>query len=208
MIRSIIFDFGGVLLDLDYSLSFKAVSDLLDISIQRYNMPENLNDVFEQYEMGKISKEALIKTSESICGKNIKEVDFINAWNAMLLGIPSHRVEFLKQLRKEYPIYLLSNTNQIHIEWVYRYLKKNLKNIDFEAQFNKVFYSHQIHMRKPNADIFKYVLSDLDILPEETLFIDDSPEHIHTAKSLGIQAVLHDPTTEIQDMLPQYLSQS
>jgi putative hydrolase of the HAD superfamily len=207
MIHSIIFDFGGVIIDVDYNLSFQEVSKILATEITREYIPEDMNSIFMDYEKGLISVDKMIKDLEKFCNLKIESTEFVKAWNAMLLGIPKHRLRFLEELRKNKSIYLLSNTNTLHIDWVYQHLNADLAYTNFEGLFEKVYYSHKIHLRKPNKDIFEYVLQDLQINPAETLFIDDSAEHIQTAKSLGIHAMLHDPETDIQDVLPIYLSQ-
>jgi len=103
------------------------------------------------------------------------------------LDIPKERIELIHKLTKTHNVYLLSNTNQIHYPFIEGYVKANFKSLDFNSLFKKVYLSHEIKLRKPNKAIFEFVLKDADLIAEETFFIDDSEEHIATAKSLGIK---------------------
>ena len=205
MIKNIIFDFGGIILDLHYTASFEAVSSLLDVQMHRYEIPQVFNDVFEEYEKGLISSNELHQQLQILSGKTFSYSELVSAWNAMLLDIPMHRLDFLKEIQKEYRIYLLSNTNAIHMNWVSDFLQEDLGIAGFNALFTKAYYSHIIKMRKPDAEIFQYVLKDSELHHHETLFIDDSKEHIETASQLGICAKLHDPETEIEEMIGGYI---
>ncbi|MFN2262499.1 MAG: HAD family hydrolase [Psychroflexus sp.] len=179
MIKNIIFDFGDVFLTLDKSATQK---HLQKFGIQDFDKPMIANN--EAYEKGEIST---VKFIDFYVEKfeNLNKNDFINAWNSILIELPESRLKFLKALKNsgQYKLILLSNTNELHIDWV----KENILIFkEFEACFDQFYLSHDIHFRKPNADIFEFVLRENNLNPTETLFVDDTEIHTKTAKKLGI----------------------
>ena len=147
------------------------------------------NNLFDRLETGKISDEGFIKEMKVLLPHCTRE-EIINAWNALLIGMPQENIQLLKTLSKHYRLFLLSNTNSIHINRINKLLYKdyNLKSLD--PLFDKVYLSHQIGMRKPNGETFEWVLKDAGILAQETLFIEDSIQHIVSANKVGIQTQL------------------
>ena len=124
------------------------------------------------------------------------------------MGWNPDRFKFLEELRKKYKVFILSNTNDLHLDWVMKDLKKNYKIKDFDTRFfDKTFYSHLMRMRKPEEKIYREVLKEAGIKASETLFIDDNKDNVMKAKKVGIKAVVHDPKNEIIDSLDNYLSQ-
>ena len=120
----------------------------------------------------------------------MKEIDFINAWNAMLLEIPSVRLEFIQKLKKNFKTYLLSNTNEIHIKKFEEDLSNTNELKDFQNCFDQIYYSSEIGMRKPDAECFLKVIQDHHLNAHETLFIDDTIQHVKGARKVGINAIL------------------
>lgn len=185
-IKNIIFDLGGVILNINYDLTVAAFEELNLENFDTLFTKMQQSDLFIRLETGEISPQEFRLNIKKISNKNITDSQIDKAWNAMLLDLPLERIELLKRLSKKYSLYLLSNTNAIHIEAFTKILHSSIGSENISHIFNKVYYSHQIGMRKPNADIFQYVLSDNRLKPSETLFIDDSPQHIQAAKELGI----------------------
>ena len=208
MIKNIVFDFGGVLLDLDYELTFAELAEVTGVSMTFDDIPAHIFKVMLGYEKGEINTETFLWHLQKESTKLTPQPDkLIKAWNAMLLGWNPKRFDFLTALRKDYKIFLLSNTNKLHIEWVLRDLKKNHNISDFATRFfDHVYYSHDMKMRKPEEAIYNTVIHKSGINPSETLFIDDNKSNVDAAISAGWNAVLHDPKTEIIDQLPKYLN--
>ncbi|NNK82553.1 MAG: HAD family phosphatase [Flavobacteriaceae bacterium] len=190
MIKSIIFDFGDVFLDLDKSGAMQNALDIFGI--------EALTD--EMIAVNCLYEQGLISTSEFIdfyCDyfSHISSQDLIDIWNYVLKEFPKHRLEFIKQLYKQnkYKLILLSNTNELHIDWV-------IKNVsfyeEFKYNFSKFYLSHEIGLRKPDSDIFEFVLNENKIKAEECFFIDDTKENTDAAKLLGIHTWNIDETKE------------
>ncbi len=188
-IRHIIFDLGGVLLNIDYKLTEEAfqkagIKDFKELYSQLHQ-----TDLFDQFEMGFIPKEEFIARLQQAASNSISESQITDAWNAMLLDFPLRRLQLLQQLHLHYDLFLLSNTNEIHEEAFNRILMQSHGIPNMGVFFDKVYFSHRVGLRKPMKEIFERVLHDSGLSPEHTLFIDDSPQHIEGAKLLGIQTI-------------------
>jgi putative hydrolase of the HAD superfamily len=189
-IRHIIFDLGGVLLNLDFKGVEQAFVDLgVSDFPKRYSQLKQ-DSLFDDLETGKISaSEFIAGIRKAAPDVPLSDEQIINAWNAILLDFPMRRLQLLQQLRTHYDLVLLSNTNEIH-EIAFNKILEQTCGINSLAHFfDKVYYSHRVGMRKPGKEVFQRILEENAFLPEHTLFIDDSPQHIETAKSLGIQTI-------------------
>lgn len=180
MIKNLLFDFGGVFLNLDKTATQNKLKKYFPDGI-----PIDIQELHHQYEKGEINTKKFIDFHlDRVQGH--ERHDFIEIWNSMLGDLPEHRLQFLKELKslEKYRIFLLSNTNDLHVNWV----NKNISEFDeFLSCFEQFYLSFQIGYRKPNADIFEFVIHQNHIKPEETLFIDDTKEHTQTAKQLGFE---------------------
>lgn len=198
-IRHIILDFGGVIINLDYKKT-EAAFVALGISDfgERYSQLQQ-TDLFDRFETGHYTQEVFIDGLRGFTGKEITEPQIIAAWNAMLLDIPLRRLQILQQLQLHYDMFLLSNTNIIHEEAFNKILKAQCGFNSMGVFFDKIYYSHRVGLRKPNKEIFQLILDQNSLNPEKTLFIDDSPQHIESAKTLGIQTIWLEPGMTIEE---------
>ncbi len=203
--KNIVFDFGGVLLDIDYHKTYVALENLMGIGFDPNTLSPNSLKVLHDFEIGSISVETFLWNLQLISTKEMPQgLDLIKAWNAMLIGWDKDKFDFLLDLKSKYKVYLLSNTNELHLNWVYQDLKTNHNIEDFDTRFfNKTYYSHLIEKRKPNADIFEYVQNDSLLNPSETLFIDDIKENVEAAKSLGWHTYHHNPKENLIDVFKE-----
>jgi|TARA_B110000240_G_scaffold32768_1_gene35461 HAD superfamily hydrolase (TIGR01509 family) len=184
-IKSIIFDLGAVLLNISYQKTIEEFDKLGIKNSSTFYSKKLQTNIFNLLETGEISESDFIKEIQKHCTESTN-TQILYAWNAMLLDLPLHRVELLKQLKKDFNLYLLSNTNSIHItEFENKIGSKQYK--EFYQLFDKVYYSHKIGHRKPNAEAFQLIIEENNLIAEEILFIDDSPQHIEGAKKLGIK---------------------
>ena len=198
-IRHIIFDLGGVLLNLDYSATERAFEALQIPDFKERFSQLSQNAFFDDWETGRIDRQAFFAGMQGASGQDLTENQIIEAWNAMLLDFPLRRLQLLQQLRGFYDLILLSNTNEVH-EAAFNEILMQAHGIPSIAHFfDKVYYSHRIGMRKPDKEIFQRILEENGVEPEHTLFIDDSPQHIETAKALGIQTIHLEPGMTIED---------
>lgn len=188
-IKHIIFDLGGVLLNIDYKLTEQAFVDLGITDFPKLYSQLHQTGLFDDWETGRINGDEFLSGLQKAGGMNIAEQDIINAWNAMLLDFPLRRLQILQQLRLHYDLILLSNTNEWHEAEFNRilYSTRGIPNIG--VFFDKVYLSHRVGMRKPSKEIFDRVLSDNSFQAEHTLFLDDTPQHIEGAKLSGIQTI-------------------
>jgi epoxide hydrolase-like predicted phosphatase len=194
--KNILFDFGGVIINIDYDLLISAFSKIGLPDFEYYFSKAKQTTLFDDYEKGRISSDDFVEALKKYCKPETTREEIINAWNAMLLDLPPERIELLKKLKTKYRIFLLSNTNDIHIRYIFSNLKKQYGMENLDECFEKVYLSYEMGMRKPDAEIFEAVLKENDLVAGETLFIDDSLQHIETAKKLGIQTYLLDVKKE------------
>jgi len=187
-VRHIIFDLGGVLLNIDYQLTEEAFVALGITNFSDIYSQLKQTYFFDELETGKIStSEFYNKLRES---GSIDTPDHLleQAWNAMLLDMPLRRLQVLQQLRIYHDLVLLSNTNEIH-EAAFNKIIAGTHGYSLGAFFDRVYYSHRIGMRKPDVEVFEMILNENGFVAEHTLFIDDSPQHIEGAKKAGIQTI-------------------
>ncbi|TBN04389.1 HAD family phosphatase [Hyunsoonleella flava] len=181
MIDTIIFDFGNVFINLDIENGYKASLEQLGISA-----PSNdIININKLYETGEVSTEKFIDFYAETF-PHLTKNQLTDLWNIILKDFPRHRLEFLKNLKAQnrYNLILLSNTNELHIDWI----KNNISFYEeFKNCFDTFYLSHEIHLRKPNSDIFEFVLNANKLNPEKCLFIDDNADNIATADALSIK---------------------
>ncbi len=202
-IKNIIFDLGGVIINLDIPKTIAEYNKLSQKPFETIYTQLQQSPVFDLFDKGKISEADFFnELNKSIDSEaSLDQLKF--AWNAMLLDFPVHRLELLTQLKKHYRLFLLSNTNETHITTFETdlYNQHGYKNL--EPFFEKVYYSCRMGMRKPDTEIFDFVLKENNLNPNETLFIDDSPQHIEGALKTGIQAKLLEKTKDVSLLLSE-----
>lgn len=182
MIKNLIFDFGDIFINLDKPAIFKQMA-LFGFT----ELTPEIDTLAKDYEMGLMTSDDYIKALNTIFPEAESDT-IITAWNSIILDFPENRLEFIEKLKKEnnYRLFLLSNTNDLHIT----YVKKTMgleRYARFKNCFEKFYLSHEIHMRKPNANIFEFVLQQNNIKADETFFIDDTKENTDSAATLGIK---------------------
>ncbi|MDG1190243.1 MAG: HAD family phosphatase [Flavobacteriales bacterium] len=188
-IKNILFDLGGVLYHIDYNLTKVAFEKLGVNDFNTHYSQQQQNKLFDNLETGKISsKEFISKMLEII--PHSKQEDIVDAWNALLLGFTKENLKLLECLSGKYKLYLLSNTNAIHIEKINSELQDRFGRAALGEFFEKTYLSHEIGRRKPDIETFEWLLKDAGIKAEETLFIEDSIQHVESADKVGIKTVL------------------
>jgi putative hydrolase of the HAD superfamily len=188
MIKTIIFDFGGVLCDLNFEKCIQSFAKA-GYPVELLNDKVISSGIFQKFNIGTISEEDFfegLRQQGNLPDSTDEQLRSI--WNEIIVNVPPQRFEALKKLEQHYPLYLLSNTNYTH----WKYCLENVWNYQgesFTSHFRKIFLSFEMHKEKPNKDIFQEVISSLNILPEETLFIDDNKKNVDTARSLGLHTL-------------------
>ena len=184
--KNIIFDLGGVILNIDYDITAKAFEKLGISQFHKLFSKAEQNQTFDLYEKGLISSDEFRDILQKAVTTPVSKETIDDTWNAMLLDLPPARLDLLKKMKNTHRTFLLSNTNEIHIQCFSKSLQQQIGVSDLSDYFEKVYLSYEINLRKPDVEIFKYVLDNNRLNPAETLFIDDSPQHIEGAKKLGI----------------------
>lgn len=200
-IKAIIFDFGGVLLDLDISKTESAMGKLLGVEI-RPPYEDKYKELTLALEKGQILPEAFIHGIQSMCDPIPQGREVVQAWNAMLCGWQREKFLLLDELHKDYKVYLLSNTNQIHLDYVIHELKSVYNISDFENRFfDQCFYSHKMNAWKPEKNIYKQVEDAIQLDHNEFIFIDDNTNNVKGAQDLNWQAYLHPTNGDLRATL-------
>ena len=179
MIDTIIFDFGDIFINLDKQAT---IDGLERLGLSSWN--EDLDQLNISFEKGQISRDAfLLVIQKQIPNATIDEI--LMAWNAVLLDFPLYRLEFLQLLSKKFRLFLLSNTDAIHIDHFEQREGASFYG-DFYQCFEKVYFSYEMGMRKPDAEIYTTLLNRHELAPKRTLFVDDKKDNTDAAKALGL----------------------
>jgi HAD superfamily hydrolase (TIGR01509 family) len=186
-IKNIIFDLGGVLLNISYSKTAEAFKKLGVQNFDEVYSQAKQTSLFDDFETGKISSDNFSIEVKNLLGLSCTHDAIKSAWNAMLLDFPIERMDLLKRLKDKYNIVLLSNTNEIHKTAFNKILYEQHRLKSLDEIFSKTFYSHEIQLRKPNTDCFEFVLTNCNFNKDETVFFDDSEQHIKGAEFTGIK---------------------
>jgi epoxide hydrolase-like predicted phosphatase len=202
-IKNVIFDLGGVIINLDTNRTISAFNAISDKPFQKIYTQAGQTELFNLLDTGTISEKEFFTELKKEIGFSGNNEVLLQAWNAMLLDIPEKRLDVLVEMKHNYNTYLLSNTCEPHIKAFERelYIDHGVKN--FDDYFDKVYYSCRVGLRKPNKEIFEMVLSENNLKPEETVFIDDSAQHVQSAGNCGINSFLLEKNKEISTLLKE-----
>jgi glucose-1-phosphatase len=187
-VKNIIFDLGGVLLNIDYAAPVREFTKLGIRNFSELYSKASQAQLFDDFETGKISPAAFREQIRAITKSAHSDKLIDDAWNSILLDFPIQNREMLFELKSRYRLFLLSNTNEIHITCFEQNLVKEHTVNFFPEIFEMIHYSSRIGLRKPNAKAFEYVLEHNGLSPHETIFIDDSAQHVEGALKTGLNA--------------------
>jgi putative hydrolase of the HAD superfamily len=191
--KAILFDFGNVIINIDVEKAILAFSELTFKSPARVNQLFADAEVFKKYETGYYSDDEFRDVIRQILSYPLNDQEIDQAWNALLLDVPKKRLDFLESIKMKYPIYLLSNTNNIHIEQCKQYFRTKFGIPNFETIFSETFLSYKMGLWKPDYKIYDAAISKIGCKPEEILFLDDNQDNIDAATDLGIQCIKINP---------------
>jgi putative hydrolase of the HAD superfamily len=184
-IKNIVLDLGGVIMSLDVPKTIEAFKELGINNIVNDTGHNYQYSFFYEFEIGKISEDTFLKSLRNLSEQSPKDTQIKEAWNQMILDMPKNRIDFIKNLKTDYTLFLLSNTNSIHQKKYLDEFQEDYKS-SFNDIFKKAYYSHEIGIRKPDEEIFHFILKDSNLKAEETLFLDDSLSNIEGAQKVGI----------------------
>lgn len=187
-IKNIILDLGGVLINVDYRAPIRAFQSLGIAAEETLYSKKAQHVLFDEFETGRISPAQFRDRIRSFAHKNITDQEIDDAWNSILLDVPQQRLDLLYRLKNHYRLFLLSNTNAIHIPEFYTILNRAFGKNPFSEIFEHCYYSYEMGMRKPDTEIFTTVLRNHELKAAETFFMDDSPQHVEGAQKAGLHA--------------------
>lgn len=203
-IKHIVFDLGGVLLNIDPEVSFNEFRRLNLMNETKFNELFIGQNLLFDLETGKASSAEFRKRIRNYSLKTVRDEEIDFAWNALLLDFPLKRFEMMKKLKNHYYVHLLSNTNEIHYKCYAKKFKEQF-NTGFDSMFHKLFLSYDMGLRKPDEQIFVKMLLDGDMNPSETLFIDDTPENVDAALKTGIQAYHLQKEKDVTELIQELI---
>ncbi len=208
IIKNIIFDFGGVIIDIDYWRSINAFIKLGYDNFDKIYSQASQAEIFDKIDNGTIRADEFRSELMKFFPPDTTTKMIDDAWNAILLGIPEHRVRMLEKVRKNYGTILMSNTNILHYEQYIKELKEKFGYSDLSGLFEKVYLSFELGMRKPDKKFFNLILEENHLKPEETLFIDDSEQNLPPAQSLNLQTIFLNSGMDVTDLFENGLLKS
>ena len=186
-IKNIVFDLGGVLIDLDFKSAINGLQKAGFTNVKEQLQAFDREGIFQKFELGEISADEFRASIRENSNVSLTDEEVDSLWNLMLLEIPREKLELILDLRSKYMVYLLSNTNSIHWDYVCKNAF-NYRGFRVSDYFEKTFLSFEMHLAKPDKAIFEKMLNDANLLPEETLFIDDLEANCKAAEEVGIHA--------------------
>ncbi|MFT3826416.1 MAG: HAD family phosphatase [Chitinophagaceae bacterium] len=198
-IKNIVFDLGGVLLNLDMQRTHRAFENIGVKDVAALFNIGHAASYFKDYEVGAITDNEFVQAIKKHGGLNVEDAAVIDAWNALLLDFPEERIELLRKLKDKYRIFLFSNTNAIHLD-DFRRKYTNAYGGSLDDHFEIAWYSHLIGLRKPSVESFQYILNDGKLDAAETMFIDDALVNVEGANATGIKGVHLEPGKTILDL--------
>ncbi len=204
-IRNVIFDFGGVLFEIDYELPAKAFEELGFPGFRNFYTQAAQNPMFDLLESGKVSNEEFLAFLNDMVPSATRE-QVLHAWNVILLHIMPEEVDVVKSVKRAgYRTFLLSNTNAIHVEEFEKMIASRMDIDDFKSAFELIYYSNELGLKKPYPETFLHVCALNQLDPKETLFIDDSLQHVLGAQQAGLQAYHLKPGERISRLMTELI---
>ncbi len=199
-IKNIVFDLGGVLLDIDYQRSVEAFQKLGIENFEKMFSQYHASELFEKLERGEVSEADFYTAIKKRITTGVTEAEIEAACNALILDFRIQSLEFLEELTATYKLYLLSNTNSIHVKFFKELFTSQTGKPSLDIYFTKAWYSNEIGLRKPGPEIFEFILQEENLNAAETLFIDDTLDNIKTAQKLGFKTHHLLPTERIESL--------
>lgn len=188
MIKNIIFDFGGVLYDIRYQNVPEAFDRCGLPHFEEIYSKKHQNEVMDLFEEGLISIAEFRNYIHSLC-PTLTDQQIDDSWNAILIGFPEKHEVFLRNISQRYNLFLFSNTNQLNYERFRADMLAQFGYDIFDRYFKKYYFSQLMHIRKPKPEGFQRIIDENNLVPAETLFIDDSPQHLVGAAACGLQTI-------------------
>lgn len=199
-IKNIIFDFGGVVLDIDPQLTINEFIALGLKDVTKLSSKDFILDIVSKFERGIYTPEIFRTRLRDFLQLKATDQQIDDAWNALLYDIPKERIKVIEDSKENYQIFLLSNSNEIHYDLYIRDLQLRFGYQEFDALFDKAYFSFDLHLSKPNPEVYEFVMNQHDLVPEKTLFIDDNEDNVAAARTLGLKTYLLQKPERLRDI--------
>ncbi|MEP0985575.1 HAD family phosphatase [Ekhidna sp.] len=200
-VDAIIFDFGNVLIDLDYPRVIRRFSEVAKKNTDEIEEMVVTSPVLQQFERGMIDPAEFRAEINKLLGTNMGERQFESIWNSMLKSITKERMDKVLKIGEKYRTYILSNTNIIHEIAYEEMIMEETGKASLRDFVDEVFYSHEIGLRKPNLNCYEYVIDEIDNYPSRMLFLDDRLDNVEAAQIAGMKAVqVLDPDKQLNQI--------
>lgn len=204
-IKAVVFDLGNVIIDLAEDKTVQSFAQIANMPVDRVRALYLEHEAFIQYEIGKLDDAGFRGAIREILSADVSDAAIDAAWSAMLHTLPVAKVHLLKSLRKDYHVFILSNTNGIHIDYVNRMM---IPLTGFSGMLDdfvhKAYYSHRVGARKPDREIYRQLLDENNLLPEQVVFLDDKPANVETAVGLGIHGIVVKQPSMVLDLFGKH----
>jgi glucose-1-phosphatase len=199
-IKNIIFDLGGVILNLDNARTEQAFASMGVRRFADHFGHGHADSFFRDYEVGKISDRQFIDALKALAHPDTGDEQIVNGWNAMLLDFPAERIAMLDDLRAHYRLFLFSNTNSLHLDHFSKTYRATFGPKELEEHFEKAYYSHLLGMRKPDPKPFEHILRENELVGSETLFVDDALVNVEGAITAGLKGFYLRPGMHVTEV--------
>ncbi|MFI5152282.1 MAG: HAD family hydrolase [Chitinophagales bacterium] len=199
-IKNIIFDLGGVILNIDNNRTEAAFTALGAKNFQQHFRHGFADAFFREHELGKISDQQFIASLKKMINQQLPDEVIVDAWNALLLDFPQERIKLLTDLGTRYRLFLFSNTNALHLSALRKIYENAFGKNEFDKLFEKTYYSHILQMRKPDEKSYRLIIEENNLDPAGTLFVDDAWINIEGANAVGLKVHFVKPGTSILDL--------
>src|SRR5258708_3837542 len=198
-IKNIIFDLGGVIINLNNQLTEDAFVALGAKTFREYFGHGHAASFFRDYEVGGISDRQFIDAVKEMTGLSVGDEEIIKAWNALLLDFPAQHIQLLKDLGKRYRLFLFSNTNALHLKALRKIYRDSFGEGELDDHFERTYYSHLLGMRKTDKPSYEHILLENQLTGSETLFVDDALINVEGAEAAGLKGLYLRPGTTLLD---------
>ncbi|HTI10895.1 MAG TPA: HAD family phosphatase [Puia sp.] len=198
-IKNIIFDLGGVIINLDNQLTENAFIAMGAKPFREYFGHGHAASFFRAYETGSITDRQFIDSINELTGLSLSDEEVIKAWNALLLDFPTERIQLLKELGRRYRLFLFSNTNALHLTALQKIYRDTFGEGELDDHFERTYYSHLLGMRKPDIASYQHILQENQLIGGETLFVDDALINVEGAEAAGLKGLYLRPGTTLLD---------
>ncbi len=199
--KALIFDIGNVILEIDYTIPLREFQKLARVDYTEIMAYNRQHRIFDLFETGKMSEAEFHQHLKGLLKPEVTDEEIIKAWNSILVHYPLEKFELLTSLKENNRVLALSNINITHVTEMDRVSRERLGSRAFSDFFHRAYYSHEVGYRKPDTDFYKYVLEQENLKPEETFFVDDLPENVEAAKSIGMQAHRLEHPRKLKELL-------